>query len=144
MKVKENNRRNLISFCINQKSKFYNDKEPIIKLMSYFNDLKTILETENKLNIVKFFCFCKKIIHYILYTYEEIIHICPNEQTKNLAYNTYLNILINDNLEIINSSYKLNHINEINNERQKTKDKYIRMDFLSPFQETASPCVKMA
>ena len=124
MQIKRKSRINLTLFSINKKTKFDNDKEPLIKLVSDFKDLKTILETDNKLNIVKFFCFCKEIIHYILYNYEEIIHIYPNEQTKNLAYNTYLNILINDNLEIINYSYKLNYINEINNERQKTKDKY--------------------
>ena len=124
MKVKEKSRINLTLFCTNQISKFHIDKEPIIKLVSDFNDLETILETENKLNIVKFFCFYKKIIHNILYAYEEIIHINQNEQNKNLAYNAYLNILINDNLEVINYSYKLNYINEINRERRKIKDKY--------------------
>ena len=124
MQIKRKSKINLTLFSINNKTKFYNDKEPLIKLVSDFKDLKIILETDNKLNIAKFFCFYKEIIHNILYAYEEIIHINQNEQTKKLAYNAYLNILINDNLEVINYSYKLNYINEINHERRKIKDKY--------------------
>ena len=123
MEAKES-RINLSLYCIKNKSS-YNNNDPIPKLLNTFNDLKIILkEKDNSLKIYKFFCFYKDIIHKILYNDEEIIIIIQDEQKKSLAFNFYLNLLINYNPEVINYSFSFEYINYINEETKNIKDKF--------------------
>ena len=118
------NRIQLLLNCIKKESIHYNNTDPISKLISNYNDITKILNIEDKLKVSTFFSFHKEIIHNILYEYEEVINIKTDEQKKRLDYNFYLNLLINDNLEVINYSFPFDYINNINNEREKIEDKY--------------------
>ena len=124
------NRIQLLLNCIKKESIHYNNTDPISKLISNYNDITKILNIEDKLKVSTFFSFHKEIIHNILYEYEEVINIKTDEQKKRLDYNFYLNLLINDNLEVINYSFPFDYIININNERKKIEDKY-KLIFIS-------------
>ena len=124
------NRIQLLLNCIKKEAIHYNNNDPISKLISNYNDITKILKIEDKLKLSTFFSFHKEIIHKILYEYEEVINIKTDEQKKRLDYNFYLNLLINDNLEVINYSFPFDYIININNERKKIEDKY-KLIFIS-------------
>ena len=124
------NRIQLLLNCIKKESIHYNNTDPISKLISNYNDITKILKMQDKLKVSTFFSFHKEIIHNILYEYEEVINIKTDEQKKRLDYNFYLNLLINDNLEVINYSFPVDYIININNEREKIEDKY-KLIFIS-------------
>ena len=116
---------NIYLFLEDKNNELYVNNNPISRLLSNFKDIEIIiLIIKNKLFLLAIFCFSINIIHNILYNYDEIIRIKYNEKNKDLAYNFYLNILINENPEVINYCYKLEYINNINNERNKIKDKF--------------------
>ena len=88
---------------------------------SFFKDIKTLINLNEK-PITKFFYFIKSIIHKVLYDLEEII--CINYKDYNLSSLFYLGLLIMDNIDIINYSFSIEYIKEINNLRKKINNIY--------------------
>ena len=102
----------------------YAAKDPLRNIISNFNDIQSILNAKDDLNTTKLLFFNHIKIHDILYKEEEIIQINYNEYKKGLAYNFYLNLLINENPTIINYSYTIDFIKEVNNERPTKNYEY--------------------
>ena len=123
-KIKSNIRINLLLSFFTKQSDYYAIKDPLSNLISNFNDIRTILSASEDLNIIKLLYYNHKTIHQILYDEEEIINLIYNNNKKGLANNFYLNLLINQNQSIINYSYSIDYIKEVNKERRKTNDKY--------------------
>jgi len=99
------------------------EQKSISNLISKYDDIKKLMEL-NEPEIIKFFYFIKEKIHDILYDEKKNINIKPEEKNKNISYNYYLNLLINDNIEIVNYLYSIDYINEINNIKIEKEDKF--------------------
>ena len=110
-----------LSFYISIKE--LNEINKNTKIISKYEEFKNIIDL-NYPEVVKFLYFNKHYIHQILYEEEEIIFISSYENKKNLSYIFYLSLLIMENPNIINYSYKIDYIREINNEYKNIKDKY--------------------
>ena len=102
----------------------YAAKDPLQNIISNYDNIKTVLNNKNDLNAIKILFFNNRKIHEILYEEDEIIHIECNDNKKDLAYNFYLNLLINENTAIINYCYTIKYIKEVNNQRAIKKGKY--------------------
>ena len=126
MEIKNSESIELLFFYIT-KSLFYSTNEPFSKLKFRFENIRQILENEDKLNSIKLLHFLRNTIHATLYNEEEIIFI-KNENDKNnkeIAFYFYLDLLINENPEIINYSYSIEFLERINNKRKQIKGKFI-------------------
>ena len=110
-----------LSFYISVKE--LNEINNNIKIISKYEELKKIIDL-NEPQLVKFLYFNKHYSHQILYEEEEIIFITSYENKKNLYYTFYLSLLIMENPSLINYSYEIDYIREINNEYKNIKDKY--------------------
>ena len=99
-------------------------KDPLSNIFTNLNDIHSILNTGDDLNILKIFYFNRKTIHKLLYDLEEIIYIKFNKNKNNLASNFFLNILIKEDSSIINYSFSIEYIKKVNSERNKSKDKF--------------------
>ena len=79
------------------------------KLISNFLDIKLAYDGINT-GKIKFLYFNRKQIEEILYQYDEIIEIKDLEKKISLSEYFYLDLLINENLNIINYIYNINII----------------------------------
>ena len=82
--------------------------------LSKYSEIEKILNTLDS-NLTKFCYFYRKCIHQILYDEEEVIII---DKPSELPYFFYLSLLINDNINLVNYSYKFHVINELNNKNK--------------------------
>ena len=109
-----------------------NDKKhninPIFKLLSIFDDIQNILNTGDK-NILKFLYFNRIKTHEILYEKEEIIKIIKD--SKDLDYNVYLSLLIEENSNVVNYIYSFELIKNLNVQQTKEKERKIRRIILA-------------
>ena len=110
-------------FCLifQQLSIEINNNNCISRLISNYEDLLKILNNNNNEQILKILYFNRSNIHNILYKSEEIIKI---KNIDKLAFSElfYLTLLIMDNLELINYSYTINDIFEVNNFKREIKN----------------------
>ena len=115
----------LLSYIFNSNLNCLNKikKDPLMDLLTDFEEIEYYLHLNNP-HIMLFFYSSKKKIHKILYEEEQIIDIKFDQTKLNLAYNFYLNLLINDNLAITNYSYEIQLIKELNNIRRNLNEKY--------------------
>ena len=88
-----------------------NNNNYISKLVSNYQDILKILKNDDQ--IIKILYFNKDNIHNILYKSDEIIKI-KNAEKLSFSELFYLTLLIMDNDEIINYSYTINDLYEIN------------------------------
>ena len=104
----------LYIFCsiFNQLYIDINNNNYISKLVSNYQELLKILNNNNK-QILKTLYFNRTNIHNILYNSEEIIKIKNIEQLS-FSELFYLTLLIMDDTELINYSYNINDIHQIN------------------------------
>ena len=93
-------------------------KDPLINILETFKEVKFLSEL-NIYEAIKYFYFSINKVHYILYQTQELIDI--KEEEKNLAFHFYLNLLIKDNPTIINYSYSIGFIKELNNIHKNIK-----------------------
>ena len=91
-----------------------------------FENIRQILSNKNKLNTIKLLYFLRSNIHTTLYHEEEIIFIKNDNEnnSKEIAYYFYLDLVINENPEIIDYSFSIEFLEKANNERKQMKDKY--------------------
>ena len=150
----DNNKKELLSYLYNNSSfriflsayitiKESNEINKILKINYNYEELEAILKL-NDPEIIKFLYFNRYYVHQILYEEEkEITIINSDENVKNIFYIFYLSLLIRDNIDIINYSYKFDYIREIDNYYRNEKDKYlliiaskIIIDLISNFEGT--------
>ena len=95
--------------------KFHNEKFQIITKYEEIIDILKFLNNKNK-DIFSFLYNYKENVHSLLYKYDEIINLDFFEinKHKNLAPYFYLSMLLKDNSEIINYSYSLQFIKDLN------------------------------
>ena len=105
--------------------------DPLNNLLKDYKQIIYLLG-QNIQNIFNYFFFAKNKIHKILYEEEEFINIQFDETKNNLAFQFYLNLLINDNLNIQNYSYSFDFIIKINN-IQKEINGNLKSIFFSKF-----------
>ena len=97
--------------------------EPLNSLINNYKEIEYILKLKIP-KIMNFFYNNKDIIHEILYNEDSYINIEYDEEKKNLSENFYLNLLILDNPDILNYSYNLNYIKELNKIQKDTNQNY--------------------
>ena len=90
-----------------------NEINKIFEANSNYKELKSILKV-NDSEIIKFLYFNKDYVHQILYEEEKIISINKDENKKSISYIFYLSLLIMDNNDFINYSFKIDYIRYIN------------------------------
>ena len=128
-----------------KKELYYENSDPFYRIFNQYKDIETFISKEkDKINTIKHLYFGKDIIHKILYEFDKNIKITyEDEKQKSLAFNFYLNLLINDNTEITNYTYSFDYINKLNDEQKKIKEKYklilnakIILDLINNFKNT--------
>ena len=98
-------------------------KDPINKIFNLFNikNIKKIILNEDE-NIYKFLYFNKQKIISILYENEEFIYVKENNNIElNIIF--YLSLLIRENENIINFTYSIELIKNLNDKRKKEQKK---------------------
>ena len=116
------NKENFIQlFCIDllQNEGYENQNDPITRLISSYDEVNNILNLNKseffELKIIKYLYFNRTKIHSILYKEEEVINITKKINNFNIIF--YLDLLIYDNIDIVNYSYSIDLIKEINNKQ---------------------------
>ena len=105
-----------LSLCIQTKRisiKNNNYKEIMNGLISSMSEIEQIINLDN-LDVMNFIYSNKKTIEFILYENEKIIFIHSKLLNKKLSNYFYLALLIRDNINIVNYSFKFDLIKEIN------------------------------
>ena len=107
-------------------SEIKDQKNVEISLIDIYNTVNKYYK--NKLDLIKFIYLNRLSFHNILYKYEKIIRLnYEDEKEENLSYYFYLSLLIRDNDDIINYSYPLEYIKQINSNSKKYNDKYNKL-----------------
>ena len=102
------------------------NKEPISNLITTFDDLKNYIKSlPIEGNSSKVLYFNMQNFHKILYKYDEIIDI-SSFKIRDLSDLFYLSLIIMDNPDIINYSYKIDFIISLNKINEIYKCKNIR------------------
>ena len=104
------------------------NKNPIFKLLSNYEDIQSILKFVDK-DIIKFLYFNRFKVDKILYDSEEVIPI--NKEEKELNFYFYLSLLIEENVNVVNYSYPIKLIKNLNNQQTKEKSRKIRRIILA-------------
>ena len=101
----------LINTILSQSLNIKND--PLINLLNKYEEIEIILKLKIQ-NIINYCYFSKNKLHKILYENQENINIEFDDGKKTIAYNFYLNLLINADKNITNYTYSLNYIKQTN------------------------------
>ena len=98
-------------------------KDPINKIFDLFNikDIKKIILIDEE-NIYKFLYFNRQKINFILYENEDFIYVKENNNIE-LKIIFYLSLLIRENENIINYTYSIELIKNLNDKRKKEQKK---------------------
>jgi hypothetical protein len=110
-----------VSLSQSQKS---DENNPIINLLSNFNEITSILNIYD-LNCVNFLYLNSSKVNKILYDCEEIIEI-KNKNEDTFIFYIILSLLIEENLNVVNYSYSKNLINKLHQEQMKLKNEKIK------------------
>ena len=110
-----------VSLSQSQKS---DENNPIINLLSNFNEIISILNIYD-LNCVNFLYLNSSKVNKILYDCEEIIEI-KNKNDDTFIFYIILSLLIEENVNVVNYSYSKNLINKLHQEQMKLKNEKIK------------------
>ena len=110
-----------VSLSQSQKS---DENNPIINLLSNFNEIISILNIYD-LNCVNFLYLNSSKVNKILYDCEEIIEI-KNKNEDTFIFYIILSLLIEENVNVVNYSYSKNLINKLHQEQMKLKNEKIK------------------
>ena len=103
-----------LCFEITITNPFYIDKNNLMFILTNFDQLEEILENEHSKKLL-FLYFNRFKIHQILYDSDKVVQINLSDNNKNLYSYFYLTALIPENKEIIDYSYNIDLIRELNN-----------------------------
>jgi hypothetical protein len=101
-----------------------NNDENALQSSIKFSEIKKELKTDN-INIIKLLYYYRELIHSILYDKDQIISLDDIGESENLAFYYYLCLLIKNDKEIVDYSYSLDLIKNIN-ELQKSENNNIK------------------
>ena len=99
------------------------EKNPIFKLLSNFEEISSILNIYN-LNYINFLYLNSSTVNKIIYDCEEIIEI-KNKNNDNFIFFIILALLIEENINV-NYSYSKNLIDKLHQEQIKIKNEKIK------------------
>ena len=105
---------------------FLNPNDPIYKLISNFDEIKHIYNSNLKDN-KKFFYFNKEKIHNILYDLEEILKIDDDKEEIKLSELFYFSLLLIDNPVLIRYEISINYIKKVNDLINKSKNNSLKI-----------------
>ena len=90
---------------------------------------KNYLEKDlNNLRLAKLYYFARKNLYQALYDLNKIIRLNYDDKNEeNLPFYFYLSLFIRDNENIINYSYSIDYIKNINNKSKIINDKYYKI-----------------
>ena len=103
---------------------FLNPNDPIHKLISNFDEIKHIYNSNLKEN-KKLFYFNMEKIHKILYDLEEIIKVDDEEEIK-LSELFYFSLLLIDDPVLIKYEISINYIKKINELIEERKNSTLK------------------
>ena len=104
--------------------------DPIYKLLLDYSDIENIQKINDKKEIellCKFLYFNRKKVHEILLDSDKTIHFEYKENNKSLSFYFYLVLLIKDMPYILNYTYDLEYIKEINDQQDQNKEIYKKL-----------------
>ena len=110
-----------------EKNDIKDNINPLFKLLSKFDEITNILNTDDQ-DILKFLFFNRIKAHEILYKNEEIISI---KDKKEFNYFIYLSLLIEENVNVVNYIYSFELIKNLNDQQTKEKPRKIRKIILA-------------
>ena len=103
--------------------------DPIYKLLLDYSDIEKIQKINDKKEmelLCKFLYFNRKKVHEILLDSDKTIHF-EYEENKNLSFYFYLVLLIKDMPYILNYTFDLEYIKEINDKQDQNKEIYKKL-----------------
>jgi len=99
-------------------------EKPLSGLFSKFSDISKIINLNNK-EVLKFLHINKKKISYILYIEDKVINIPYNNNIKYfLDYYFYLSLLLNEDINLLDYKFSLDHINNLDNYQKSIDNNY--------------------
>ena len=104
--------------------------DPIYKLLLDYSDIEKIQKINDKKEmelLCKFLYFNRKKVHEILLDSDKTIHFEYKENNKSLSFYFYLVLLIKDMPYILNYTYDLEYIKEINDQQDQNKEIYKKL-----------------
>ena len=125
----KNNINFAIEAIINDDKNIYEDINFYkMNLFSNFYQIENFLNSNNP-NDIKFLYFNRFNIHKILFDENEIININQklNTEKENLNIYFYVNLLINEDTKIVNYSYSLDFIRDLNNKEEGHNEHYKKL-----------------
>ena len=118
---------NIIGHLLISKKLRYFQLDPLTNIISHYEQIE-YLSKLNNINILKYFYFSRNKIHKILYDKENLINIeFVHEISTKLSYHFYLNLLIDEDVNISNYSYSYDFIEQINNLQKGINGKYTKI-----------------
>ena len=128
---KNKNLTNKLNICLYstlyQQEEYY-IKDPIIKLVSNFEEIE-LIQSLNNADYFKFLYFNRIKIHDILYYYQKNITI--NEIENKIKNYFYFSLLLQENATNVNYIYSIDLIKQINQLQTKEKKQKIKIIILS-------------
>ena len=97
---------------------------PISNLFSSFDEIKYIIENNNKyLNLFKFIYFNRTKINSILYDSEEMIHLNSTDIKNDISNYFYLALLLESDQTVVNYEYSFDIIKNIDKQLKNKENK---------------------
>ena len=107
-----------------EKEKNEQKDNPISNLFSSFDEIKYIIENNNKyLNLFKFIYFNSTKINSILYDSEEMIHLNSTDIKNDISNYFYLALLLESDQTIVNYEYSFDIIKNIDKQLKNKENK---------------------
>ena len=101
-----------------------NEKNPINNLITSFHEIQSIIDDNNpNPDKIKIIYFNKNKIHRILYDSDEMITLSSNIIKNNISHYFYIMLLLKDNENIVNYTYSIDFIKNINAELNNNNNK---------------------
>ena len=107
-----------------EKEKNEQKDNPISNLFSSFDEIKYIIENNNKyLNLFKFIYFNRTKINSILYDSEEMIHLNSTDIKNDISNYFYLALLLESDQTMVNYEYSFDIIKNIDKQLKNKENK---------------------
>jgi len=116
---------NLCYYASLYQSQKSDEKNPIIKLLSNFEEITSILNIYD-LNYINFLYLNSSKVNKIIYDIEEIIEIKNQNNDVNFIFFIILSLLIEENINVVNYSYSKSLINKLHQEQTRIKNEKIK------------------
>ena len=100
------------------------------KLLNNYKEIEDIMNIEEQ-NLFKLLYFIRKKVHKILYDLDKIIDLKNDKNKMSLSSYFYLDLLVNDNINIINYTYSKEYIEQLNSLQENSNDKIYKKIIIS-------------